>query len=388
MSEKKMVRLARRAEEIQPFLVMEVMERAQALERAGRSVVHLEVGEPDFPTPPEILAAGSEAIARGETHYTHSLGLPELREAIARRYRSRYGAQVEPDQVLVTMGSSPAFLYLFATLVESGDEVLVGTPHYSCYPNFIRFFGGRMVEVATDPADGYRIDPGRLRAAITPRTRAILINSPSNPAGAVLEPERMKAIAELGVPVISDEIYHGLEYEGRAHSILEFTPEAYVLDGFSKRYAMTGWRLGYLVAPAAELRAYQKMQQNFLISANSFVQRAGIVALSKEGEAAVDRMRAVYDGRRKLMVDLMRGVGFGIPVMPQGAFYVFADASKWTDDSYAFAFELLEKAGVGVAPGVDFGQAGKRAVRFSYASSEENIREAARRLGEYLGRRP
>ncbi len=380
-------KFARRAVEVEPFLVMEVMERAQTLERAGRSIIHLEVGEPDFPTPPGILAAGTAAIERGETHYTHSLGLVELREAIAERYRSRYGAVVAPEQVLVTMGSSPAFLYLFAALIEDGDEVLVGTPHYSCYPNFIRFFGGRMVEVPTDPADGYRLDPDRVRKMIKPRTRAILINSPSNPTGAVLDAERMKAIAKLGIPIISDEIYHGLVYEGRAHSILEFAEKAYVLDGFSKRFAMTGWRLGYLVSPAEDLRVFQKMQQNFLISANSFVQRAGIAALSKEGDEAVARMRAVYDKRRKLMVELMRGVGFGIPVMPQGAFYVFADASKWTDDSYKFAFELLEKAGVGVAPGVDFGQAGKRAVRFSYASSEENIQEAARRLGEYLGKR-
>jgi (5-formylfuran-3-yl)methyl phosphate transaminase len=380
-------KFARRAAEIEPFLVMEVLERAQALEREGRAIIHLEVGEPDFATPEVILKAGRDAIDRGETHYTHSLGLAALREAIAGRYGSRYGARVAPDQVLVTMGSSPAFLYIFAALVEHGDEVILGTPHYSCYPNFIRFFGGRMVEVPTDPADGYRLDPDRVRKAITSRTKAIIINSPSNPTGAVLDGARMKAIADLGLPVISDEIYHGLVHEGGAHTILEFTDRAYVIDGFSKRYAMTGWRLGYLICPAEDLRAFQKMQQNFLISANSFVQRAGIAALSKEGDEAVERMRQVYDKRRKLMVELMREVGFGIPVMPQGAFYVFADASRWTDDSYKFAFELLEKAGVGVAPGVDFGQAGKRAVRFSYASSEENIREAARRLGGYLRKR-
>jgi len=380
-------KFARRAVEIEPFLVMDVMERAQALEREGRSIVHLEVGEPDFDTPEAVLKAGRAAIDRGETHYTHSLGLADLREAIAARYGEVYGVRVSPDRVLVTMGSSPAFLYLFAGLVDHGDEVILGAPYYSCYPNFIRFFGGRMVEVPADPADGYRLDPDRVRKAVTPRTKAILINSPSNPTGAVLDASRMKAIVDLGLPVISDEIYHGLVYEGRARTVLEFTDRAYVLDGFSKRYAMTGWRLGYLICPAEDLRAFQKMQQNFLISANSFVQRAGIAALSKEGDEAVARMRAVYDGRRKLMVDLMREVGFGIPVMPQGAFYVFADASKWTDDSYAFAFDLLEKAGVGVAPGVDFGQAGKRAVRFSYASSEDNIREAARRLGEHLGKR-
>ncbi len=377
-------KFARRAVEIEPFLVMEVLERAQELERGGRSVIHLEVGEPDFPTPPEILAAGTEAIQRGETHYTHSLGLADLREAVSQRYLDHYGVKVSPDQVLVTMGSSPAFLYLFAALVEPGDDILVGTPHYSCYPNFIRFFGGRMVEVPTDASDGYRLDPGRVKKLITPRSRAILINSPSNPTGSVLDEERMKAIASLGLPVISDEIYHGLVYGKRAHSILEFADRAYVLDGFSKRYAMTGWRLGYLVAPAEDLRAFQKMQQNFLISANSFVQRAGIAALQK-GDAAVERMREIYDRRRRVMVELLRAIGFGIPLLPEGAFYVFADASRFTENSYDFAFELLEKAGVAVTPGVDFGEAGRRSIRFSYANSEENIREAARRLGEYLG---
>jgi len=377
---------ARRAMEIEPFLVMEVLERAQELERAGRSIIHLEVGEPDFQTPPEIVAAGAEALARGETHYTHSLGLAELREAIARRYKQQYGVTVSADQVLVTMGSSPAFLYLFAALAEPGAEILAATPHYSCYPNFIRFFGGRMVEVPTDPRDGYRLDPDRVKSSISSRTRAILINSPSNPTGAVLDADRMRALAGLGLPVVSDEIYHGLVYENRARSILEFTDRAYVLDGFSKRYAMTGWRLGYLVAPKKELRAFQKMQQNFLISANPFVQRAGIAALEKGGPA-VERMRQVYDRRRQAMAAMLRSIGFGIPVLPDGAFYIFADASKWTDDSYAFAFELLEKAGVAVTPGVDFGEAGRRSIRFTYANSEENIREAARRLGEYLGKR-
>jgi aspartate/methionine/tyrosine aminotransferase len=377
---------ARRAGEIEPFLVMEVLERAQELERAGRSILHLEVGEPDFETPPEIIAAVSEALRRGETHYTHSLGLRELREAIAQRYRTQYGVEVSPEQMVVTTGSSPAMLYLFGALVEPGDEILVGTPHYPCYPNFIRFFGGRMVEVPTDPADGYRLDPEQVRRRITSRTRAILLNSPANPTGAMLDAERLRALAELGLPVVSDEIYHGLVYEERARSILEFTPNAYVLDGFSKRYAMTGWRLGWLVAPPGDIRAFQKMQQNFLISANPFVQRAGIAALVT-GVPAVEAMRHVYDRRRRLMVSLFREIGFGIPVMPQGAFYVFADASKFTDDSYAFAFELLEKTGVGVAPGVDFGRVGKRAIRLSYASSEESICEAAQRLEKYLGTR-
>lgn len=375
--------LTRRAAETQPFLVMEVMERAEELARAGRSIVHLEVGEPDFPTPAPILEAGRDALARGDTHYTHSLGTLPLRQAICRRYSRCYGLEITPDRVLVSAGSSMAMLLLFGALIEPGDEVIAGTPHYPCYPNFVRYFGGRFVEVPTDPADGYRLDPDRVRQAISPRTRAILVNSPANPTGAALDADRMRAIAALGPPIISDEIYHGLQYEGAAHSMLEFAPDAFVLDGFSKRFAMTGWRLGWVVSPPGAIRTLQTLQQNFLISACSFAQHAAITALD-ECANAVEEMRRVYDRRRRVMVDLFRELGFGVPVTPQGAFYVFADASRFTDDSYAFAFELLEGAGVGVAPGIDFGEAGRRAIRLSYASSEDVIREAARRIGRYL----
>ena len=375
--------LSPRAAGTQPFLVMEVMERAEELARAGKSIVHLEVGEPDFPTPPRIVEAGRSALAEGATHYTHSMGVLPLREAICRRYARRYGVEVTPDRVLVTAGSSLAMLYVFGALIEPGGEVVVGTPHYPCYPNFVEFFGGKLVEAPTDPADGFQLDPARVRRAITPRTRAILVNSPANPTGAMLDAERMRAIAELGVPIVSDEIYHGLEYDGAAHTMLEFAPDAFVLDGCSKRYAMTGWRLGWLVSPRDCIRTFQKLQQNFLISPGAAAQHAAIVALD-QCDDEVEQMRRVYDRRRSLTVNLFRELGFGVAAMPQGAFYVFADASRFTDDSYAFAFELLEGAGVGVAPGIDFGEAGRLSIRLSYASSEANIREAARRIGERL----
>lgn len=376
-------RFAARIRGIEPFIVMEVLERAQELERAGRSVIHLEVGEPDFDTPGVIVSAGEAALARGETHYTHSLGLLDLREAIAGRYRERYGVEVTPDRILVTAGSSPALLYAFAALIETDDEVVVGTPHYPCYPNFIRFFGGRMVTVPTDPTDGYRLDPDRVKRAIGPSTKALLLNSPANPTGAVLESERLSAFAKLGVPILSDEIYHDLVYGEPAHTILDFAPDAYALDGFSKRYAMTGWRLGWMVVPEDRMRVFQKLQQNFAISANPFVQRGGIAAIA-QAQPNVEAMRVVYERRRNVLVERFRQIGFEIPVMPQGAFYAFADVSRFTSDSYAFAFELLEKTGVGVAPGIDFGEIGRRSVRLSYATSEEKIREAADRVEAYL----
>ena len=299
----------KRAKAVEPFLAMDVLERAQELERQGTSICHLEIGEPGFPTPQVIIEAGVEAVRRGETRYTHSLGLPDLREAIATRYRTKYKVSVDPEQILVTMGSSPAFLFLFSALLEAGDEVLVASPHYSCYPNFVRFSGGEVVPVPTDPQDGYRVDPNEVRKRITPRTRVLLINSPSNPTGAVLESDRLRELADLDIEIVSDEIYHGLTYDGEERSMLEFNSDVFVLDGFSKRYAMTGWRLGYLVTPPRAIRTLQKLQQNFLVSSNAFVQRAGIAALEK-AEPAVQEMRAIYERRRTLMVDMAREAGF------------------------------------------------------------------------------
>ncbi len=375
--------MSTRAAGLQPFLVMEVLERAQELERQGRPIIHLEVGEPDFATPRAVCEAAHAALDAGLTHYTHSMGTLRLREAIAARYARLHGVEISPDRVLVTGGSSLAMLYAFGAMVEPGDEVIAATPHYPCYPNFIRFFGGRMVEVPTDPHDGYRLDPDAVRSAITPRTRLILLNSPSNPTGAVLEPDRMRALCELGLPIVSDEIYHGLTYGEPATTALRFRPDAVVVDGFSKRYAMTGWRLGYLIAPSFMMRTFQTMQQNLFISPNAFVQEAAMAAL-EEGDDDTARMRETYGRRRDLMVGLFRELGFAIPAMPQGAFYVLADASRYTDDSLAFAFELLECANVAVAPGVDFGEAARRAIRLCYAASDDAIREAANRVREYL----
>lgn len=372
-----------RAGALAPFLVMEVLERAQEMERQGRSVIHLEVGEPDFPTPEPIVRAGISALAEGHTHYTHSLGILRLREAIAGRYAERFGLEVSPDRVLVTAGSSLAMLYAFGALIEPGDEVIAATPHYPCYPNFVRFFGGTLVEAPTDAADGYRLDPELVARVVTPRTRLLLINSPSNPTGAVLREDRLSALAGLGIPMLSDEIYHGLVYGPPAPTALQYAPNAVIVDGLSKRYSMTGWRLGYLLAPQSLMRPLQIMQQSFLISAGAFVQEAAIEAMHC-GDAFTDRMAASFRDRRDLTVRLLRELGFGVPDPPEGAFYVFADASRYTTDSRAFAFELLECAGVAVAPGIDFGEAGKRCIRVCFAASDSDIREAARRIGEYM----
>jgi len=378
--------IAKRAEEISPFIVMEVLEKAREMERRGINVIHLEVGEPDFDIPPAVKEATCRALDEGLTHYTHSLGDLELRQAICDQYQKTYDAPVNPDQVVVTSGTSPAMMLVFAALLEQGDEVIVSDPGYACYPNFIRFLGGVPAAVHVYEEDGFQYRPEAISERITEKTKAILINSPSNPTGNLLSEKTMRSISELSPYIISDEIYHGLVYEGREHSILEFTNHAFVLNGFSKLYAMTGLRLGYLIAPQKFVRPIQKMQQNFFICASSLAQRAGIAALQNTA-SDVAEMKRIYDERRRYMIRRLKSLGFGITVEPTGAFYVFANAKRICGDSYRLAFDILEKAHVGVTPGIDFGQGGEGYLRFSYANSLENITEGLDRIERYLKRR-
>jgi aspartate/methionine/tyrosine aminotransferase len=379
--------IARRAEEIRPFIVMDVLERAQALEKSGEHIIHLEVGEPDFDTPACIRAAGDRAVAEGKTHYTHSLGLLELRESICSYYERRYRVRVSPEQVIVTSGTSPAMLLVVGVLVEPADEVIISDPHYACYPNFIHFVGGKAVRVPVEEADGFQYRPEEIAKKITAKTKGIFINSPANPTGNLLSPERMAAIAKLGPVVISDEIYHGLVYGGEEHSILEYTDNCFVLNGFSKLYAMTGWRLGYVIAPTRFIRPMQKLQQNFFISANAMAQWAGVEALTSAAAAdEVARMVRIYDERRRYMIQRLKGMGLGITVEPTGAFYILANAKRFSGDSYRLAFDILHNAKVGVSPGIDFGFNAEGYLRFSYANSLENIAEGMDRLERYLQR--
>lgn len=375
--------IARRTSDISPFIVMDVLEKAQEMERRGEDIIHLEVGEPDFDTPSCIKEACDRAIRDGQTHYTHSLGLLELREAICEYYDRHYGVSVSPDQVIVTSGTSPALFLIFAAMLEKGEEVIISDPHYACYPNFISLMEGVPVSVNVFEEEGFQYTPQAIEEKISPFTRAIMINSPSNPTGNLLDSERTAAIASLGLPVISDEIYHGLVYEDREHSILEFTDNAFVLNGFSKQFAMTGWRLGYLIAPKEYMRPMQKVQQNLFISANSFVQWGGIAAL-KEAEPDVIRMREIFNTRRKYMIQRLRDMGLGIAVEPTGAFYVLGNIKQYETASYEMAFDILEKAKVGVTPGIDFGKNCEGYLRFSYANSLENIEKGLGRIENYL----
>ncbi len=356
-----------------------------AMTREGVDIVQFGVGEPDFDAPPEVLAATTRALEAGGTHYTDSRGLFSLREAIAKDCRARRGVEVDPDQVLITAGTSPAIFMCLSALVNPGDEVILATPHYPCYPNMVQLCGGTPVLVLTGPADGFVLDVDKVRAAISPRTRAIVLASPANPTGAVQPPEVVEAIAALGLPILSDEIYDGLIFgDARLRSPLGLADDVYVLDGFSKRYAMTGFRLGYVIAPKKATRLLQSMQQNLFISVAQFVQEAGIAALT-HGAPHVEAMRTEYDRRRHMVVDGLRAMGFSIPVAPQGAFYVLVDASKYGDDSLALSFDILDKAHVALGPGRDFGEIAEGFLRFSYATATSRIDEGLRRLAAYFG---
>ncbi len=382
---------AGRARAIEPFLAVEMSERAQALERNGVDVVHFEFGEPDFEAPPVVHEAVEKALKDGRTKYAASLGILPLREAIADHYGATYGVTVSPEQILVTPGTSPGMLLLFGHLLDPGDEVVVSDPHYACYPNFIRYADGVPVYVGLREDDGFLFRPDEIAAKMGPRTRALVVNSPANPTGAVLAADRMEAIARLaesgGAFVVSDEIYHGLTYEGRDRSMLEFTDRAFVLNGFSKAFAMTGWRLGYLIAPRDHIRTLQTLFGNFFISTNEFVQWAGVAAL-REGLADSRRFRAIFDERRRAMIAGLRAIGLGVAVEPTGAFYVLANARRYAGDSAALARALLDEAHVAVTPGAAFGANAEGYLRFSYAASLERIHEGLRRIGAFLSSRP
>lgn len=373
-------------DEMTSFLVMDVLEKAGEMSRKGIDIVHLEVGEPDFDVPECVRGAVDEAYNTHVTHYTHSLGDPELRAEIASLYNREYGVNVSPDRILVTSGTSPALLLVTILLCSPGSEVILSNPGYACYKNFVLAAHAKPVFVDLDPAKGFEYNIDDIKSKINSNTAAIFINSPMNPTGAILSEKFMRELSTLGVTVVSDEIYHGLVYEGKAHSMLEYADDAIVLNGFSKRFAMTGLRLGYLIAPQKYMEALQKMGQNFLICASSTAQKAGISTLRDKSDYE-HKMLSTYKERRLYMIERLRSLGFVIPKDPQGAFYVFADASRFTSDSLKFAFDVLENAHVGITPGVDFGTGiCTHYVRFSYANSLERIKEGLDRLERYLVR--
>jgi len=369
-----------------PFIVMDVLERANELQKTGVDVIHLEVGEPDFDVPACVMDAVLKAQKEGLTHYTHSLGDPVLRAAISAFYKNEYNVIVDPECILVTSGSSPAILMVLMLLCNPDDEVIMSDPGYPCYKNFALACQARPVFTTLKPESGFSYDVEDIRSKVSPSTRAILVNSPMNPFGTLVDDNIYDELTRLGIPLISDEIYHGLVYGTKARSVLEFTDNAFVVSGFSKRFAMTGLRLGYLVAPRQYMRRLQILQQNLFICASSTAQKGGVAAL-EQAAPDVEKMRNIYNERRVYLIERLKNAGFRVMGEPRGAFYVFCDARMFTSNSYDFAFEMLEKAHVGVTPGIDFGVNGEGFLRFSYANCIENIRKAMDRIDHFLASR-
>ena len=374
---------------IEPFHVMALLARARELEGAGRSIIHMEIGEPDFPTPEPVVRAGIRALEQGALHYTATPGLPQLREAIAGYYRDRYGADVSPSRILVTTGSSAALMLACAALVDPGDEVLLADPGYPANRHFVRVVEGVPRPVPVDAASGYQLAPDHLERHWGPRTIAALVASPSNPTGTLITTERLGEMAEIarsrGGTLIVDEIYHGLVYGDDYTSAVALADDVVVINSFSKYFCMTGWRLGWMVAPPGLVGELEKLAQNLYLAAPTPAQHAALAALEPGTLAILSARAREFKARRDYLVPALRGLGFDIPVMPQGAFYVYAGCGNLTKDSYALARDLLEDAGVAITPGVDFGaNAPERHVRFAYTQSIETLKEGVARIGAFL----
>ncbi len=382
-------RCSDRAASVESFKVMDLLKRARELESQGFDVVHLEVGEPDFKTIEPIAEAAVGAIQAGLTQYTPAAGIPELRQRIAQFYQERYGVAVSAEQVLVTPGASGALLLAFASLVDSGQQVMMSDPSYPCNRQFLHFLQASAQLVPTGPEQGFQLTASLIEEHWKSNTVGVLLASPSNPTGTMVSEDEMSAIAkkvaQLGGQLIVDELYHGLTYGVRSMTALNADPNCFVINSFSKYFGMTGWRLGWLVAPVDAVKVMERMAQNLFISPSAIAQYAALAAFEPESIAIFEQRREAFQERRDYLIKGLQALGFGVPAHPEGAFYVYADASAFTDDSFAFCWSLLEENHIAVTPGADFGQANAaRYVRFSYTTSLEQIEKALNRLAQRL----
>ena len=386
------LRTAARMASIAPFEVMEIQTLARRLEAEGRDVIHLEIGEPDFATPAPIVDAAKRALDEKPMFYTSALGIAPLREAISRFYRERYRVEIPAERIVVTAGSSAALLLAFGVLLDPGDEVLLADPSYPCNRHFVHALGGHPRLVPVDSRSRYQLTPDLAEEAWTARTRIAMVASPSNPTGTMVEPAEVSALAaiarERGGTLLVDEIYHGLTYGRDARTALEAGDDVFVINSFSKYFQMTGWRLGWLVAPTAYVREVEKLAQNLYISPSTLAQHAALAAFEPATLAILEARRRELQARRDFLLPALLSLGFRIPVEPDGAFYVYAECSRLTDDSFHFAREVLGKAGVAFTPGKDFGfNAPERHIRIAYTQPIARLEEAVARLRTFLAGR-
>jgi aspartate/methionine/tyrosine aminotransferase len=380
---------AARMAAIEPFHVMDVQRRAHQLEAQGRRVIHMEIGQPDFAAPPQVAEAAIQAIRTRRLGYTDAVGLPELREAIADHYRSRFGVDVPARRILVTTGASGALLLALGVLLDGGDEVLMPDPCYPCNRNFVRLFDAVPRAIPADERQSYQLTAADVRDAWSARTRCVMLASPSNPTGTMIEAEELRAIVAAarshGGVVLVDEIYQGLVYGMSSSTVLALDDEIFVINSFSKYFNMTGWRLGWIVAPEAYVREIEKLAQNAAICPPAASQYAALAAFRPDTLALLEERRREFERRRDYIVPALRRIGFRIPLMPDGAFYVYAGCEALADDSAALALQLLERAGVAITPGLDFGvHRPERHVRFAYTRALEDLKEGVAAMERVL----
>ena len=384
------LRIAARMAHVEPFEVMEIQALAREVEAAGRDVIHLEIGEPDFTTPRPIVEAAKRALDSRPMFYTSAVGIPELRAAISAFYRERYGAEVPPGRIVVTAGSSAALLLAFGVLLDPGEEVLLADPSYPCNRHFVRTLGGVPRLVPVGPESRYQLTAPLARAHWNERTRIAMVATPSNPTGTMVTAGEVREMAQLcrerAGTLVVDEIYQGLVYEDAvASTAASAGDDVIVINSFSKYFQMTGWRLGWLVVPPGLAREVEKLAQNLFISPSTLAQHAALACFNPETLAIVEERRAELDRRRRYLIPALESLGLRVPVVPQGAFYIYADCSRLTKDSFAFARDVLVKAGVAFTPGKDFGHnAPERHVRIAYTQPIERLEEAVARLARFL----
>ena len=383
---------ATRTRIISPFYVMDLLHRAKQLEAMGRDIIHMEIGEPDFPTPQPIIDAGIQLLQTGQVKYTPAAGLPELRAKIAAFYQQRYGVNIAKEKIFVTPGASGAFLLALSASLNAGETLLMADPCYPCNSNFVSLFDGKTSTIAVDASTHYQLTSTLIRQHWTPTTKGVLIASPSNPTGTLIAPDDLKlaiqAVNALGGCFYSDEIYHGLVYGHDAVTALTYSDEVFVINSFSKYFGMTGWRIGWLVVPDAFIEATEKLAQNIFIATSTHSQYAALAAFDNETLAELEQRRAEFANRRDFLYERLSGLGFNIPAKPEGAFYIYADCRRFTEDSFKFALDFLEAEGVAITPGKDFGRhEANHTLRFAYTTSIDRMAEAMQRLERFINKR-
>ena len=384
-------RLAARNSEISSFYVMEFLRRAKQLEAQGKDVIHMEIGEPDFPAPPTIVDAGIKHLLTGEVKYTPAAGLPELRKKIAAFYQQRYGVTVDAQRIFVTPGASGAFLLAFGASLNPNEKLLMADPCYPCNSNFAILFGGKAKTIAVDASSRYQLTASHIKEHWTPITKGALIASPSNPTGTLISPEELKqsihTVNSLGGCFYSDEIYHGLVYDTKATTALAVSNDVFVINSFSKYFGMTGWRIGWLIVPDEFIEATEKLAQNIYIATSTLSQYAALAAFDENTLAELENRRAEFAARRDFLYDNLLRLGFEIPIKPEGAFYIYANCKKFTDDSYQFALDLLEAEAIAITPGKDFGSHdAHQTLRFAYTTSIDKMTIAMQRLHRFINK--